>query len=250
MKTLILGDVHGEWGDLNITMARAMRLFPDIQRFVQVGDFGYAWPGSKPFTFLPTFWDNADLEKAKSLPFHWLDGNHENHNQLDADSGAYQPDMIYQPRGSTHIFKDEDGGEFKRAMFFGGASSIDKDSRIQDKSWWPQESIQYGQVMRTLENTEQIDIMFSHEFPLAFPYGSYKKEFGRADKQALDALREKFRPKFWVFGHHHTYQAGTTEGTEWACAPCIEERQSLLWDGDSIKLIRPSKNKGYFDLKI
>lgn len=232
MKVLILGDVHGCWGDLNIVMARALKLVPDIDYFVQVGDFGYAWPGSKPFTFLKTFWEGSDLKKAKSIPFLWLDGNHENHNQLDLDGGAYQPDMIYQPRGSVVNF-----GEAK-AMFFGGASSIDKEYRIQDKSWWPQESIQYGQVMKALESDESFDMIFSHEFPLSFPYGSYKKEFGRGDKQALDAIREKFKPKFWVFGHHHGYQAGTTDGTQWACAPIIESQHAILWDGDELRLLK------------
>lgn len=228
MKILILGDVHGYWGDLNITIARALRQHPDIDRLIQVGDFGYAWPGTKPFTFLKTFMDKQLRAKASSLPFHWLDGNHENHNQLDADGGAWQPGMIYQARGSICELGD------KRAMFFGGASSIDASMRIPEVSWWRQECITYGQTLAALEKDGPIDIMFSHEFPLAFPYGSYKKEFGRADKQALDALRQKFKPKFWVFGHHHEYQYGETEGTQWACAPCIEYRHAILWDGTSI----------------
>lgn len=245
MKTLILGDTHGEWGDLNIVIAKAMRLHPDIECLIQVGDFGYAWPGSKPFSFLKTFWENADLEKVKSLPFYWLDGNHENHNQLDADGGAWQPGMTYQPRGSIRELGD------KRAMFFGGASSIDKDLRIQDKSWWPQEDIKYGQIMSALEKQGPIDIMFSHEFPLAFSYGSYKKEFGRGDKQALDALRQKFRPRFWIFGHHHNFQQGETEGTKWMCAPCIEHRQAILWDDDELTLLNfKGRDATYYDLSI
>jgi predicted phosphodiesterase len=242
-KILILGDVHGEWGDLNIVIAKALRLHPDIERMIQVGDFGYAWPGSKPFKFLKTFWENNDLEKVKALPFHWLDGNHENHNQLELDGGASQPGMIYQPRGSVVDF----GYPYGRTMFFGGASSIDKDSRVQDKSWWPQESIRYGQVLAALEQEGPLDMVISHECPLAFPYGNYKKEFGRADKQALDAIREKFRPKFWVFGHHHTFQGGLTDGTLWACAPCIDHKQALLWDGDSITMIDCSKRQHGLD---
>lgn len=235
MKILILGDVHACWGDLNIVIARALRKHPDIDYMVQVGDLGYAWPGVKPFKFLKTFMEDDLLEKASRIPWHWLDGNHENHNQLDADGGGWQPGMIFQPRGSVVNF-----GEAK-AMFFGGASSIDKEYRVQGTSWWPQEAITYGQILSALEHQGPIDIMFSHEFPLAFKYGSYKKEFGKGDKQALDALRVQFRPKWWIFGHHHTYQAGETEGTQWACAPCIEEHQAILWDGDSLTLLDCSK---------
>lgn len=231
MKTLILGDTHGCWGELNIVIVRALRQHPDIERMVQVGDFGYAWPGTKPFRFLKTFMDPSCIAKAEAIPFDWLDGNHENHNQLDADGGAWQPGMTYRPRGSISEFGD------KRAMFFGGASSIDKAHRVQDKSWWPQESITYAQVMRALEAEGPIDMIISHEFPVAFPYGSYKKEFGRSDKQALDALREKFKPKWWFFGHHHNFQEGETEGTKWMCAPCIEHYQAILFDGEDAQLL-------------
>lgn len=235
MKTLILGDVHGCWDILNIVIVRALKQHPDITHMIQVGDFGYAWPNSKPFTFLKTFMDPSVIAKATSMPFYFIDGNHENHNQLDMDRGAFQPGMIYQPRGSVLTIGD------KRVMFFGGASSIDKDSRVQDKSWWPQESITYRQTMEALAQPGPIDMVISHEFPIAFPYGSYKKEFGRSDKQALDAVREQFKPKHWAFGHHHTYQHGETHGTTWACAPCIEEMQAILWDGDSLRLLDCSK---------
>ena len=230
MKILVLGDVHGCWADLNITIVRALEQCPDIDAMVQVGDFGYAWPGTKPFAFSKSFMDQSCIDKASAIPFYWLDGNHENHNQLDADGGAWQPGMTYQPRGSIREFGD------KRAMFFGGASSIDKEYRIQDKSWWPQESITYGQILKAMETEGPIDIMFTHEHPLSFPYGSYTKEFGRADKQALDALREKFRPKWWFFGHHHDFQEGETSGTRWMCAPIIESRKAIIFDGEDAKL--------------
>src|SRR6185436_2239841 len=137
MKVLILGDVHGVWGDLNIVINAALQQHPDITHLIQVGDFGYAWPGGKPFKFSKSFMDDCTYEKARSLPFYWIDGNHENHDQLEKDQGAYQPRMIYMPRGSVTDMLDDDDTD-KRAMFFGGASSIDKAHRIQGKSWWPQ----------------------------------------------------------------------------------------------------------------
>lgn len=232
MKVLILGDVHGDWGELNIVLARAMRLMPDIDVFIQVGDFSYAWPGAEPFKFLPTFWENAPLEAVQKIPFYWIDGNHENHDQLDKDSGALQAPMIYQPRGSIREFL-----EGKRVMFFGGASSIDKAMRIEGRSWWQQESITYGQVLKALEQPGPIDLMISHEHPSGFAYCSYKGVFGKGDKDALAAIRDHFRPRFWVFGHHHYFKQGEHDGTQWACAPIITSRQAILWNGTSLKLL-------------
>lgn len=42
MKFLILGDVHGQFGDANIVIAKAIREHSDITHVVQVGDLGYA----------------------------------------------------------------------------------------------------------------------------------------------------------------------------------------------------------------
>ena len=226
MKILILGDVHGCWGDLNIVITRALRQHPDITAFVQVGDLGYSWPGSKPFAFLKTFMDPSTIAKAEAVPFYWLEGNHENYAQLNTDGGAFQPNMIYQPRGSIRDLGN------KRAMFFGGASSIDRQYRIEGKSWWPDESIQYGQILKALEQQGPIDVLFTHEHAMAYPYRSYKDDFGRGDKQAIDALREKFKPRWHFFGHHHEYGEGETGGTKWACVPIIESRHAILWDGD------------------
>jgi len=183
------------------------------------------------------------IAKATALPFDWLDGNHENHNKLDADQGALHPMMTYRPRGSIVDFSEPYG----RAMFFGGASSIDKADRILDKSWWEQESIKYGQVLKALEQQGPLNIVFSHEHPLAAQYHGYKEYFGKGDKQALDALREHFKPKFWVFGHHHKYQYGEVDGMQWACAPIIESHKAILWDGDELELLQLGKgSKRYY----
>jgi hypothetical protein len=237
MKVLILGDVHGRWDELNIVMAKAMRQIPDLTAFVQVGDFGYAWPGGEPFKLLPKYWDNAPLEKARGLAFYWLDGNHENHDQLDLDQGAYQTNMIYKSRGSINHFYAADFTP-RRAMFFGGTTSPDFCLRIQGASWWPQESIKYRQVAEALKVDHPIDMMFSHDHPLAFPYKKYDNNYGEADQAFLDVLREHFKPKLWVFGHHHDFKSGETCGTQWMCAPIIESRTAILWDGDTLTPIK------------
>lgn len=248
MKLLILGDTHGCWGDLNIVIARALRKHPDITALIQVGDFGYAWPGTKPFKFLATFMEDEIMEKAKSLPFYWLDGNHENFDVLEKDQGAWQPGIKYMPRGSTESFttsilSPEEWPPHgcvsgKNAMFFGGAASHDKAQRIEGISWWQQEHITHRQVYDAMSYKRHINVFFSHEHPLSFPYSDrrYGKDdiCGIAEKQALDALLDQFKPEWWFFGHHHAFSQGENNGVKWACAPIIESRHALLWDGDDI----------------
>jgi hypothetical protein len=230
MKVVIIGDVHGRWDELNVVMARAMKKVPDLTAFVQVGDFGYAWPGGKPFALLRQYWEDEPMKLAGQKALYWLDGNHENHEQLELDRGAYQSNMIYVPRGGiNHFYNDE--FQSVKAMFFGGTTSPDFYARTPGVNWWPQESIQYSQVRKALEQEGPIDMIFSHDHPSAFPYKKYDNSYGAADQEFLEVLRSKFKPKFWVFGHHHDFKAGNTCDTQWMCAPIIDSRMAIVWDG-------------------
>jgi hypothetical protein len=239
MKFLILGDVHGCWTDLNITIAKAIREHPDITHIVQVGDFGYGWTafGGKPFKASRGFLSQEEMDIYKAATKLWLDGNHENFDIIDVDGGAWQPEWIYMRRGDVLETPREDGSII-RAMFFGGASSIDKAQRTPHVSWWPQESITYGQVQRTLAtigNHKPMDVIFSHEHPTAVPYADARYEgniFGQGDKDLLDVLRKHYRPKYWFFGHHHVAAQGEVESMKWTCCPIIESHDYVIWDGN------------------
>lgn len=233
MKVLVLGDVHTVWDDLNVVIAKAFRRHPDISHMVQVGDFGYHWPGVNAFAisrgYYPMGRQDEFYDKATTVPFYWLDGNHEQHDKLDMEQGSFQPTMIYQPRGSIALLDD------RRALFFGGASSIDRAHRTEYLTWFRQESITNGQLINALKQQGPVDIMFSHDYPSCVQYKhSYKDTFGHADREALEITRQHFRPRFSIFGHHHEYDCGEDGGTIWACAPIIESREYLIWDGEEI----------------
>ncbi len=237
MKFLILGDTHGCWGDLNITLARAIREHPDITHIVQVGDFGYGWPGTRPFKASLGFFTNEEMAIYNHAQKFFIDGNHENHDLLDQDKGAWQPDWQYMPRGSILDIQDE-CGENTRVLFFGGASSIDKEYRVPHRSWWPQESITNMQIQRTLDRIGgPITAIFSHEHPSSIPYSDVRydnKIFGRSDKEALEVLKKVYAPKFWFFGHHHAGDNGIMDGVEWYCCPIIEDKTYTIWDGEKV----------------
>jgi hypothetical protein len=234
MKCLILGDVHGYWEDMNVTISKAIRNHPDITHIIQVGDFGYGWTayGGKPFKASRAFFSDEEMAIYRQATKLWLDGNHENFDMLDTDGGAWQPEWTHMPRGSL---LDIDG---YRAMFFGGATSIDKPRRIEGVSWWSQESITYAQVSKTLESVDgPIDAIFSHEHPASVPYSDERygaEAFGIGDKKLLEALRERFTPEWWFFGHHHNPDCGEVQGTKWFCCPIIESRWYTIWTGTSV----------------
>lgn len=236
MKFLILGDVHGRWEDMNVTIARAIRQHPDITHIVQVGDFGYGtWGGhkDKPFKASKSFFSPEEMEVYNKTDKLWLDGNHENFDQLEMDGGAWQPDWTHMPRGSV---VEVDG---YRVMFFGGAASIDKYRRVEGASWWRQEDITYKQVQDTIDNVEgTIDALFTHEHAESIPYSDvrYKHDHpeSKSNRQLLQAIVDKFQPSFCFFGHHHHEDRGILGEMEWACCPIIDSRLYTIWTGTSI----------------
>ena len=231
MKFLILGDTHGYWHDLNVTIAKAIRQHPDITHIVQVGDFGYGF-ADKPFKASKGFFTDEEMAVYDAAHKMWLDGNHENFDKLEVDGGAWQPGWTHMGRGSV---LEVDG---YRMMFFGGASSIDKHIRKEGQSWWHQEDITYGQVQQTLDTIEgPIDALFTHEHAGCIPYSDdrYKHDHApsKGNRQMLDALVDRYKPDYCFFGHHHHAEKGNVGDMEWYCCPIIETCWYTIWTGYS-----------------
>jgi predicted phosphodiesterase len=221
MKACILGDVHAEWTALNVVIAKALKTHPDITHIFQVGDFGYAWPGVKnPFKFSRSYFTDEQLAYLENeVDKRWLDGNHENFTKLIEDCGKWQPGWTWMPRGE--ILEVDD----MRIMFFGGASSWDKERRVHGISWWPDEEITYAQTQAALQKPGPIDIILSHDHPSCIPYSEkrYGDMFGKGDRDSLQALFDKFQPKVWLFGHHHRGAIGREKDTTWICCPIVDK---------------------------
>lgn len=203
-RLLLAGDTHGDLSQIRYLLKMAAEM--QIDRIVQVGDFGY-WPHMAPFH------ERVDgLASAEGVEFYWLDGNHENFDALEqaVDFDATEPQAMgeslwYLPRGSTWQW----GG--CRFMALGGAYSIDKDYRTEGRSWWRQEMLTHAQVYRALDRGP-VDVLLTHDAPEgACPIITplYKgDEESRGNRLAVTAVMEAVQPRLLVHGHyHHRYSA-------------------------------------------
>lgn len=235
MKIPVFGDIHGEWQIANKLMSKVVKRHAGVTHMFHVGDLADGWPEFKtdPMTGLGGFFKGYSTWNPVFQPFHWCDGNHENFDRLK-DPALRNPKLIYQERGSVLEINGY------RIMFFGGAESIDRDSRTPGISWWPEEKIEYGQVMRVLrEDLKPIDCIVSHDKPLCFPNPhELKGECGLSDRQALEALWDFFRPRFWFFGHYHVPMHTEFEQTTVTCCPIINSGKYCIWDGETVELSR------------
>jgi len=213
---LIVGDVHGKWGKLNMLINKRQ---PSM--ILSCGDFGY-WPRflARDFTF---------SLKNRGIPIHFCDGNHEDHESLLAlkDGGKIPEmnDVFYQRRGSTMTLPDG-----RTVLFMGGADSIDKEWRTRGVSWFPEEVITSKDV-RSLPDCN-IDIVVSHTCPaelLPILLGEDPRKENDPSNAALSHILEKYSPSFWYFGHWHVSLHGTIGRTRWHALNMASETGWWRW---------------------
>jgi len=195
MKIYVMGDVHGEFGILNKFINKKN---PDI--ILQCGDFGY----------FPRH-NNLQTLKNKNTKIYFCDGNHEDFESLISHStGEVYKNCFWMKRGTT--FDLPDG---RVVLFFGGASSIDKEQREIGFDWFPQEDITYSEI-NALDPNLKVDIVISHTCPNEFDIclNEYVVE-NDINRKCLSHILKTYNPKFWYFGHWHKYRQGIFNDCRW-----------------------------------
>lgn len=236
-KVAIIGDVHGDWIALNIVLKHAI-IHNQVDAVIQVGDFGYCWPGQEHWSPHNRRFRTRTVKKfPEDLPMYWVDGNHENFTELTKDNGKQQKGWTYIPRGTTINIP-----EIGTLLGIGGANSIDTEMRTPGYTWWPEEAPGYGDqltAVKSIDANPDIVAVISHEHPDRFPYYDNRLDchidkIGEPTRVLLDNLFSEIKPDFWFFGHHHQYQAGEVDNCRWYCAPIVSQLSYLLWNGDEV----------------
>jgi predicted phosphodiesterase len=189
MKILLVGDLHGHrQSGVNI-FAHACRV--DADRIIQLGDFGFGWSYDDHEAKDTYSAFLSEFATECGIPFYWLDGNHENHDILQAfqkdneaqPDGTFEtaPGVYYIPRGTM---LDWDGCKI---LVCGGAQSVDVDVRVPYIEWWPQEIIQDWDIEKC-KAAGQADILLTHDAPL----GSWLEEYLNTPNWPKHALLKSY----------------------------------------------------------
>lgn len=207
-RLLLAGDTHGNGRWCSVLSAIARRHQCDA--VVQLGDFGF-WPHQE---WGRQFFKHVSELAAAGPPWYWLDGNHENHDMLQAlletrpdASSASSPVEIaaglhYLPRGCRWEWSGV------RLGALGGAASIDADWRTEGVSWWRSEEPTVGDLLRLGDG--QLDVLLCHDSPIVPPdlVDHVKDDHppSRGVRQLLVQAVENTRPHLLIHGHwHHQY---------------------------------------------
>lgn len=218
----LLGDLHGNTPEA----LKALDALAEAGvRFVfQLGDFGL-WPRGEAFL--------KAVEKRLTAHDQILLvtlGNHENYPRMEK---ALESELF---TGWLHLMGYErtlfaprvHGFEWagRKCLSVGGANSIDVEGRREGFSWWPEEQITLGDVLRAHEH--EAEVMFTHECPAGVPlfgeadageqavrlFGRRGVEYAMLSREAMRAITDEVRPSLLFHGHYHFHADHTVELTQ------------------------------------
>ena len=225
----LTGDTHGEVQRFSADSFPEQKEMTKDDYVIILGDFGLIWDyrGESGYE---KYW----LEWLEEKPFTtlFIDGNHENHDRLDAmpveewhggKIHKIRPSIIHLMRGQVF---DIDG---VKVFAFGGAASHDiqdgvlepgdprirrwnrdnnKLFRINKQSWWDRELPSKVEMAEGMENLDKagwlVDFVFTH-CTSASTTAMISPANAEADvlTRYLQEIKDKLKYKYWFFGHHH-----------------------------------------------
>jgi hypothetical protein len=212
-RVLCVGDTHGNlaWWR-NVVVEVASRL--NVDAIVQVGDFGY-WPGPLDGDLF------IEQVKESPLPVLFLDGNHENHPALRADSGypnrtpvLLGGNLWYLPRGARCQLAGTE------ALAMGGARSIDRDSRTPGKSWFWEEAVDEDDIAAA--GQAEAGILLCHDAPSGWTIPGLAPDHElplswQLERPTCEEHRDRLRevvelvePRILIHGHYHQAYSATS----------------------------------------
>ena len=196
-RVLVVGDLHGNTAYAKKVVDHAAGAADAI---VQVGDFGVGWRGSDRFL------DALEARLAAAgVHLYWLDGNHDHLT----DDYTDRPHITYLPRGTRWTWWGQTW------MALGGATSIDRLSRMPGTEWWPEEALTDGDV-EYASRPGHVDVLVCHDAP----YGANVPGVGLGPPRPcewpletqlescehrlkLRKVVDAVRPKLVIHGHMH-----------------------------------------------
>ncbi|MBB5167134.1 metallophosphoesterase [Mycobacterium sp. AZCC_0083] len=217
-KILVAGDWHGNgaWGQKVIHHARKS----GADTIIHVGDFGW-WSVLDRDTWKYLRFLQENLQEC-GVTLHWVDGNHENHDDLEEWVDAFDhqpwsapnyPNIIHMPRGHRWEWWGQTW------MSLGGAHSVDRLQRTPGKSWWDGEHISDADVARAIGDGSHVDVMVTHDCPygVAIPgiHADDKLDAARSgwplseieastvNRKQLQKVVDVVRPAVLFHGHYH-----------------------------------------------
>lgn len=212
---LLISDVHARYGVVNAQLRHARdELGRDVDEVFVLGDFGFF--GDAMHAHFRR--DGRRFDR----PVACIEGNHEDHGALAGLARAYA-DVV------THVGRGELRGVGPcRALCLGGARYMDAGTTPRGTE------ITDADLRRALAHPpDAVDLVLTHDCPdgIGVPNTPGFEHYGAPGVPGLARIAARYRPRWWVFGHHHRWFDVERDGTRYVGLPRSWSGYALL-DGE------------------
>ena len=204
----ICGDTHGDYDfrKLNSNHFPDGKMLTKDDYVIVCGDFGAVWDKGRQDKYIQGWYN------SKPWTTLFVDGNHENHDALDAypveiwNGGKVHKisdSIIHLMRGQVFTI------EGKKFFTFGGAQSTDMWHRKEGVSWWAREmpsDEEYEEGFLNLKKVgNEVDQVITHCAPDEVQNSIFEWRHNMHDKLTnyLEVTKQSIQFKDWYFGHYH-----------------------------------------------
>ena len=225
----LTGDTHGDIRRLNAASFFEQKEMTKDDYLIILGDFGLVWDYKGESRYEKNWLDWLDEKSFTTL---FIDGNHENHDRLDAmEVEEWHGGKVHRIRPSVmHLMRGQVFDIDGLSIFtFGGAGSHDisdgilelgdpkikkwsqdysKLFRVRGVSWWARELPSEEEMEEGRRNLDKVDWKVDYVLTHCTSANTTALIGGGAYSQDiltnyLQEIREKLTFKRWFFGHHH-----------------------------------------------
>lgn len=202
----ITGDTHIPFdiGKLSTKLFPEQKEMTKSDYVIICGDFGGVWDRSNE----EKYW--IKWLKSKNFTTLFIDGNHENFDMLyKLPTIEFGGGIVHKVvDGIYHLIRGEayniDGKKF---FVFGGASSHDKEYRIEGKNWWkdelPSEQEYINAEHNLKKNAFSFDCVITHSAPTSIQNEIAPTYEINELTEFLEKIKNSVVCKKWFFGHYH-----------------------------------------------
>ena len=205
MATFLKGDIHGNLFEI-IDFINRFNLGKN-DNIIILGDCGIAWrKDKKDLDQNIKLWN----ECGNGVKLYFIDGNHENFNILNSlpienNMGKIADNIYHLRRGQVYEFEN------KKILVCGGADSIDKYRRIENFTWWKEETISQetiddipaGHYDYVLTHCCPRSIFEKNRIYLSTLQFLDENKINHSSEDMLEQLKNKITFDHWFFGHYH-----------------------------------------------
>jgi DNA repair exonuclease SbcCD nuclease subunit len=207
----VTGDTHIplDIKKLNTNNFPEQKMMTKNDYLIICGDFGGVWYSQDCKDFKSDlYWQKWLRDKTFTTLF--VDGNHENHqlltklpqeNKFGGIVGKVIDGVYHLKRGEIYTIED------KTFFCFGGASSHDKEHRIEGISWWREELPTMSEMNNGLDNLDKFDnkVNYIISHCCSSKIQSEISKYYETDclTKYFDEIENKVKFDKWFFGHYH-----------------------------------------------